>query len=83
MTTSQKVTQKVFVEMAEIALGHWDFEAADEPYRSSKPGLKNLIANPLTNQQLADIEESQPLVDEKGNFDWDWLGELVVSASGG
>lgn len=82
-TGSQKVTQNVFVEMATEALGHWDFEAADEPYRSSKPGLENLIAKPLTDQQLADIEETDPLIDKKGNFDWDWLSELAVAASGG
>jgi len=81
-TGSQKVTQKAFVEMATEALGHWDFEAASEPYRSSKPGLENLIANPLTDQQLADIEETDPLI-EKGNFDWDWLSEMSVAASGG
>lgn len=78
MTTSQKF----FQEMCKEALNHWDFEAADEPYASSKKGLEYLASHPFTDEQLAEIEESRgPLIDAKGNFDWDWLQEMAVGSS--
>ena len=76
------VSQKVFQEMATVALNHWDFEAADEPYASSKSGLEYLAAHLFTDEQLAEIEESRDqLVDAENNFDWDWLQEMAVGCS--
>ncbi len=80
---SKKMTSRKFVEMCGIALEHWDFQAADEPYRSSKVGLEYLRDHPLTDEQLAEIEQSRgrSLIDSKGNFDWDWLQELAVGTT--
>ncbi len=74
--------QEQFIEMVELALEHWDFESADEPYKSSKRGLELLATHPLSNEQLAETEETHgPLTDDKGNFDWDWLQELAVGCA--
>lgn len=75
-------TQQTFVEMVDLALEHWDFEAASEPYRSSQKGLEWLLEHPLTDAELAEHEETHgPLTSPQGDFDWDWLSELAVSVS--
>jgi hypothetical protein len=78
------MTTQQFLQMVELALEHWDFESADEPYCSSRQGLEYLLDNPLSRKQLAETEASGvKLLDTNGNFNWDWLQELAVSCSGG